>query len=142
MMRFKREEKRRSDLFFLGGSHMSSESSYQSRRQFLNLSVLSVFSTVGHFKTALADKIPFGGDVGQQNWRGCNKCSGLFYDGAAPKGVCPAGGGHFAQGFNFTLPFNTAPKSDTQKDWRFCRKCSGMFYAGFSEPDSKSRCRT
>ncbi len=114
---------------------MSSRSSYQSRRQFLkansSLLVLSVFTAVARPRIAFADPIPPKGDVGQQDWRFCNKCDGLFYDGDSEKGVCPGGGSHFAQGFNFELPFNTEPKRDTQKDWRYCAKCHGMFFAGF-----------
>ncbi|WP_428338671.1 hypothetical protein [Mycobacterium sp.] len=40
----------------------------------------------------------------QAQWRFCNRCHGLFYDGYPDKGHCPAGGGHHAQGFNFVLP--------------------------------------
>lgn len=114
---------------------MSSRSSCQSRRQFLransSLLVLSVFTAVARPRILFADPIPAKGDVGQQDWRFCNKCDGLFYDGYSEKGVCPGGGSHFAQGFNFELPFNTKPKADTQKDWRYCGKCNGMFFAGF-----------
>jgi len=40
----------------------------------------------------------------QANWRFCNKCHGMFWDGYdAIKGSCPAGGGHTAQGYNFVL---------------------------------------
>lgn len=114
---------------------MSSKSSYQSRRHFLkantSLVVLSVSAAIGFPRIPLADPIPRAGDVGQQDWRFCNKCDGLFYDGFPDKGVCPGGGSHVAQGFNFELPFNTQPARDTQKDWRYCGKCHGMFFAGF-----------
>ena len=47
----------------------------------------------------------------QDNWRFCNKCHTLFYDGYADKGRCPAGGGHFAQGYIFKLFYvNTAAR--------------------------------
>ena len=39
----------------------------------------------------------------QYDWRYCSKCSSLFYNGFPTKGHCPAGGAHFAQGFNFGL---------------------------------------
>ena len=40
----------------------------------------------------------------QDQWRFCDKCFGMFFDGA-PNTVCPAGDRHHAQGFMFTLPF-------------------------------------
>jgi hypothetical protein len=121
---------------------MSSGSYNQSRRRFLkgntSLLVLAAFTAVVRPRIALADPIPRNGDVGQQDWRFCNKCDGLFYDGYPEKGSCSAGGGHVAQGFNFELPFNTQPKSDTQDNWRYCGKCHGMFYAGF--PNNSGKC--
>ena len=39
----------------------------------------------------------------QDNWRFCTRCYGLFFDGYADKGKCPAGGGHTAQGYNFYM---------------------------------------
>jgi prepilin-type processing-associated H-X9-DG protein len=44
------------------------------------------------------------GQVAQDSWRFCEKCQSLFFDGFATKGVCPAGGGHSAQGYDFFLP--------------------------------------
>ena len=63
--------------------------------------------------------------------RYCNKCQALFYNGYPSKGVCPAGGGHFAQGFNFSLLHDT--NGPGQHDWRFCNKCEVMFYNGWNE---------
>jgi hypothetical protein len=40
----------------------------------------------------------------QYHWRYCNNCHVMFYDGYAQKGLCPAGGGHWAQGYMFVLP--------------------------------------
>lgn len=40
----------------------------------------------------------------QAQWRFCHKCVSMFFDGRPEKGVCPAGGGHEAAGFNFVLP--------------------------------------
>ena len=120
---------------------MPSEMSYRSRRHFLkggaSLWIVGVLSVTTRPRAALAAGIPAGGDKGQGDWRFCNKCSGLFYDGYNEKGRCPAGGSHVAQGFDFILPFNTPAESDTQKDWRFCNKCNGMFYDGY---DQKGRC--
>ena len=120
---------------------MPGVSARRSRREFLkfnsSLVVLSAFVVTAGSRRAFADPIPVGGDVGQHDWRFCNKCNGLFYNGYADKGVCPGGGSHVAQGFSFVLPFNTAPKADTQKDWRFCGKCKVMFFDGYP---TKGRC--
>lgn len=76
----------------------------------------------------------------QYDWRFCNKCDALFYDGYSDKGVCPRGGGHVAQGYMFGLwdvsgpGFPGAPR---QSDWRFCNKCHVLFFDGY--PD-KGRC--
>jgi hypothetical protein len=52
---------------------------------------------------------------GQDAWRYCTKCGSLFFDGYADKGICAAGGGHTAAGYNFRLYFDqpgqTAPPS-------------------------------
>jgi hypothetical protein len=45
----------------------------------------------------------------QANWRFCQKCNTMFYDGYPDKGTCPADGGHSAQGFNFNLPIQQEP---------------------------------
>jgi hypothetical protein len=39
--------------------------------------------------------------IGQNNWRYCNKCFGLFYYGNPTNGVCPAGGAHNAFGVSW-----------------------------------------
>lgn len=64
----------------------------------------------------------------QINWRYCEKCQALFYNGFSKKGVCAGGGSHSAQGFNFALPHDTNVQG--QRDWRFCQKCYVMFYDG------------
>lgn len=40
----------------------------------------------------------------QTEWRFCNKCHAMFYNGYTQKGRCAAGGEHFAQGYDFVLP--------------------------------------
>lgn len=40
----------------------------------------------------------------QTQWRFCNKCYVMFYDGYQAKGRCTAGDGHSAQGYDFVLP--------------------------------------
>ena len=65
----------------------------------------------------------------QYDWRFCSKCKGLYWDGSANKGRCPAGKGHAAQGFNFGLDLHK-PAGRSQSDWRFCQKCDGLFWSG------------
>jgi hypothetical protein len=43
----------------------------------------------------------------QDNWRHCNKCFSLWWNGAPTNGKCPAGGAHNGGGsWNFYLPAN------------------------------------
>jgi hypothetical protein len=46
-------------------------------------------------------RIPYGGM--RAEWRGCRKCSSLFFNGELAKGRCASGGGHEAAGYEFTL---------------------------------------
>ena len=73
----------------------------------------------------------------QINWRYCDKCSGMFWDGLPDKGRCPVGGGHNAQGFNFRLPHDLPGSANAQDQWRFCQKCKVMFYDGYP---NKGKC--
>ena len=73
----------------------------------------------------------------QRDWRYCDKCHGLFFDGYPEKGRCPAGGGHIAIGYNFVLPHDVPGTSTGQRDWRYCDKCHGLFFDGYPE---KGRC--
>ena len=66
----------------------------------------------------------------QPDWRFCDKCQSMFFDGYQTKGVCAAGGGHRPNGFNFVLPHDT-PSSVGQSDWRYCDKCQSMFFDGY-----------
>jgi hypothetical protein len=50
----------------------------------------------------------------------------LFYNGFPSKGVCPAGGSHFAQGFNFSL--RSDGRAVGEHEWRFCTKCEVLFH--------------
>ena len=43
-------------------------------------------------------------DSVQADWRFCQKCQSMFFDGYPTKGICPAGGAHNAKGYNFVLP--------------------------------------
>jgi hypothetical protein len=68
--------------------------------------------------------------VGQNNWRWCNKCAGLYYAGGANQGVCPASGAHDHTGSgNYNLPLNWA-QAPGQSNWRWCHKCQGLYFAG------------
>lgn len=41
----------------------------------------------------------------QDNWRFCDKCCSLWWNGRPDKGHCPAGGAHQGSGsWNFYLP--------------------------------------
>lgn len=70
----------------------------------------------------------------QPDWRYCEKCYGIFWNGFADKGRCPAGGGHKNPvGDNYFLPTgdgNDTPK--TQSRWRWCDKCYALFFAGYA----------
>ena len=70
----------------------------------------------------------------QSNWRNCQKCQGMFFNGFATKGVCPAGGQHDAANtaFNFFLPHDVPGTDHAQPEWRNCRKCQVMFFNGFA----------
>jgi hypothetical protein len=76
-------------------------------------------------------------DPGQSEWRYCGKCHAMFFDGYRYKGVCAAGGGHEAAGFNFTLPHDVPQTPNAQRDWRYCHKCHVMFFDGYR---SKGQC--
>jgi len=73
----------------------------------------------------------------QSEWRFCQKCQTMFFDGFPDKGLCAAGGGQLAEGFNFNLTYDIAESTSAQAAWRFCTKCHAMFYDGF--PD-KGQC--
>ena len=48
--------------------------------------------------------------TGQGGWRFCGKCTSLFFDGFADKGVCPRDdGGHASIGDTFVLPHDQHP---------------------------------
>jgi hypothetical protein len=66
--------------------------------------------------------------VGQRDWRYCHKCQGLFFNGHASKGKCPAGGAHDGGvSFDYMIQFWVAPG---ENKWRWCHKCEGMYFAG------------
>jgi hypothetical protein len=77
-----------------------------------------------------------GTDHAQPNWRNCQKCQGLFFNGFPIKGVCPKGGQHEQHdpdhAFDFVLPHDVAGTKPRQGNWRNCQKCQGLFFNGFS----------
>jgi hypothetical protein len=67
---------------------------------------------------------------GQAQWRFCQKCQAMFFDGYPDKGRCTTdGGGHLAAGYDFVLPHDVAGPG--QRDWRYCQNCHVMFYDGY-----------
>jgi hypothetical protein len=79
-------------------------------------------------------------DIFQTEWRKCNNCQGLFFDGGASKGVCPAGAtgaAHVADmSINYRLNDNIS-KAPGQNNWRWCKNCQGLF---FGSSIASSRC--
>jgi hypothetical protein len=73
----------------------------------------------------------------ENNWRGCNKCGVVFFNGFEGKGTCPGDpDGHVAQSFNFQLSFDVPETATALANWRGCDKCSGLFFAGFGDADN------
>ena len=123
------------------------------RRQFLKTGVgfiAGAGSTIlfGDFSSVLAQSIentPFCPPSGcpplpvrneQGDWRYCNKCQAMFYQGEQGsqydqrRGVCAAGGSHEPAGYYFSLPHDIPETSTAQTNWRYCNKCQAMFYLG------------
>lgn len=71
----------------------------------------------------------------QNEWRWCNRCQTLFFDGNETSGWCPQGGGHNHRGSGNYTPFYG--EGSGENDWRWCSKCQGLWYAGFS---GRGRC--
>jgi hypothetical protein len=66
---------------------------------------------------------------GQDNWRWCSQCEGLWWAGDTTHGVCPANGaGHSLQGSgDYEIAFHLAIG---QNNWRWCSQCEGLWWAG------------
>jgi hypothetical protein len=97
---------------------------------------LALWSTFAHFgmgPNAKSNGAQMNGivpdfQVGQRDWRYCHKCQGLFFNGHASKGKCPAGGAHDGGvSFDYMIQFWVAPG---ENKWRWCHKCEGMYFAG------------
>jgi hypothetical protein len=69
--------------------------------------------------------------TGQNLWRWCKKCQGLYYAG---RSACPAGGAHAQNNSaNYRLTRDTSPGGG-QHNWRWCSKCQGLGYGGGTTP--------
>lgn len=81
--------------------------------------------------------------TGEQTWRRCSKCYGLFTVSQIPGigNVCPVGGAHLAwnnldgSSRNYSLTHDLA-QHQAQHSWKLCRKCGVLYYS----PTSNSRC--
>lgn len=75
----------------------------------------------------LIHELRAGYSTGQNGWRWCRRCEGLFYAGAA---ACPRGGVHaVADGAEYVVAMDD-PSAAGQRDWRWCRKCQALVFAG------------
>jgi hypothetical protein len=67
--------------------------------------------------------------LGQPDWRFCDKCNSLFWNGDGNNGVCARDGGpHRAAGFNFQVPFTAEDVTQPDLYWRYCVKCAALFH--------------
>jgi hypothetical protein len=69
----------------------------------------------------------------QYDWRFCNKCWTMFWDGDPNnKGRCAVGGAHHAQGLMFGLytqsPSDVDSNHPVVTDCRFCNRCWELFW--------------
>ncbi|MER5352332.1 hypothetical protein ABT093_18630 [Kitasatospora sp. NPDC002551] len=106
------------------------------RRTFLRGAVgVTALGLVGAAGAVRAEAAPAPGqarlNATQNNWRFCQKCFVMFFWGYPSDGVCPAGGAHSAQGYNFILPYDVPETATAQRNWRFCQKCYSMFFWGY-----------
>ena len=67
--------------------------------------------------------------LGQNNWRWCHKCQGLYFSGGANQGHCPAGAAHDHTGSGDYMLMQSA-NYPGQNNWRWCNKCQGLSFAG------------
>lgn len=67
--------------------------------------------------------------AGQDNWRWCRKCQGIYFAGSST-GACPAGGGHDHSGSGDYTLLQGLDAAAGQDNWRWCNKCQGLAFAG------------
>jgi hypothetical protein len=71
------------------------------------------------------------GQFGQDDWRFCDKCNSLFWNGDGGNGVCARDRlAHEEAGFNFQVPYTTSPVHQPDQFWRYCLKCASLFHQG------------
>jgi len=102
------------------------------RRDFFNriMKIGITGAIVSFIPSAIITKALAASAPDQNEWRRCNKCDSLFYDGYSNKGRCPGGGGHVAEGSSdYFLTYNSPGPG--QPDWRFCNKCEALFYDAY-----------
>jgi len=105
---------------------------YRSRRRFLaTLANLGVTGTVALGGGLIPASTVWA--ASQRSWRFCRKCNVMFFDGYPNKGVCSAGGGHVAQGYNFDLTYDVPESPTAQGAWRYCHRCHVMFFDGYAD---------
>ena len=67
---------------------------------------------------------------GQDGWRWCSKCEGLWM-GLNAGSACPAGGSHSKVGSGiYTVIHNAEKDGPGEKNWRWCKKCQGLHHGG------------
>jgi len=73
----------------------------------------------------------------QLDWRFCQRCNAMFYDGLPGKFFCagapmplPGHDGHEAQGYVFDLPYDQQETPNIQTGWGQCGKCGVLFFEG------------
>ncbi len=88
------------------------------------------------------------GGQGQDGWRWCGACQGLWFGGNGSLGHCPNRGasGHWPFGpwpvisaYYRVEDVDHRDSPGGQDQWRWCFKCSGMFFDGNS-PGASGRC--
>jgi hypothetical protein len=69
--------------------------------------------------------------IGQPDWRFCDKCYSLFWNGDGSAGICSRDfAPHEAAGFNFQVPFTPGSVAQPDQFWRFCTKCASLYFQG------------
>lgn len=112
------------------------------RRDFLrgSAALLATPLVIPSFAAASTGAVADNGNF-QSEWRSCNKCQTLFFNGFPGKGSCPAGAGHTSAGsFNYILPHGNqlTETEKAQVNWRYCSKCYSMYWDGSAD---KGRCQ-
>jgi hypothetical protein len=64
---------------------------------------------------------------GQNNWRWCHKCEGMYFGGHVTR-VCAAGGFHDHTGSGCKMIFNAGIVRSV--NWHWCHKCELMHFSG------------